>query len=175
MTDRDYCAEMAAHIDEATSHGPYVPRTVAEEIVDKLHANDSELLAGWLDAKAGTILWQEINNRDRSLRARARHQAPKAAFSRALRDHDNGDDTELRKFLDMPIPIPVADGTTCLLGDLREDDLNFAADRYRRLASNNLLMEDFLRAIAKKVGGRRVQDVYSEGQLADMFGSLSAA
>jgi hypothetical protein len=164
---------MAAEIESATSGGPYVPRVVADEIVDKLRVTDPDLLAGWLDSQAAQFVWQSINNRDRSVRSRTRHQAKRQAFAVAAGKAEAGDFTELRKFMDMPIP--VADGTTRKLGILRKDDLAFAADRYGRLAHDNQMMEAFLRALAKKVGAGTVEERYSEEQLQKMFGSFGMA
>lgn len=49
---RDFAAEMRAVIDAETSHGPYVSRQAAADIVEKLKANDPDLLGlvndgGW--------------------------------------------------------------------------------------------------------------------------------
>jgi len=50
--ERDYAAEMRAVIDSETSHGPYVSRQAAADIVEKLRANDPHLLDGWLSQPA---------------------------------------------------------------------------------------------------------------------------
>lgn len=82
MGERDFAAEMRAVIDTATEGTPYVARVVAGEIVEKLRANDPDLLAGWLDAHAESLLWQAINDRDRSARAHAKASRHVAEFER---------------------------------------------------------------------------------------------
>jgi hypothetical protein len=46
LTDRDYLADMADAIDSAIPDGDYVASIVATNLVDRLHSEDPELLAG---------------------------------------------------------------------------------------------------------------------------------
>lgn len=170
---RDFCGDMAAEIEAATAGGPYVPRTVADELVDKLRATDPDLLSGWLDAQAAHMVWQAINDRDRSRRSRVRAQAGRARFAAAVESHEAGDSAALREWLDMPFTI--GDGTRTPLGELRKADLLFVADGYQRRVDDNQMWASFMRALAKKVGRGTVADHYSEDQLSAMFGSLRAA
>lgn len=174
MSDgRDHCADMAAAINAATSDGPYVPREVANELVEKLRATDPDLLSGWLDAQASHIVWQAINDRDRSTRSRLRQQSGRLKFGAAVKSHEAGDSAALHEWLSMPFSI--ADGTRTPLGGLRREDLLYVADRYQRRVDENQMWATFMRALAKKVGRGTVAEHYSEDQLAAMFGSLRAA
>lgn len=170
---RDYCADMRAVIDTATDGEPYIPGIVATEIVDKLRANDPDLLDGWLHAQAEQFVREAIGQRDRSARARVRHQKPGRTFAEAVDKHDAGDSTELRKYLDMPFT--VADGTHRPLATLNRDDLLFVQSTYQSRADENLFYVAFTGALAKKVKSGTVGDHYSEAQMARMFDSFATA
>lgn len=168
---RDYAAEMRRVLDRATAEGPYVPRVVASEVVEKLRATDPELLDGWLQAQAEHFIWQAINDRDRAVRAVTRHRVGRQEFGSAVTARDQGDDAPLRRYLDMPYS--VEDGSRKRLAALTRDDLQFVGATYRRRAAENALMEAFFTALAKKVKTGVVADHYTEAQLASMFTSIT--
>ena len=168
--ETDYASEMRAIIDEATSHGPYSPRQIAAEVVEKLRANDPELLDGWLHTQAEHFVWQAINDRDRSRRSHVAHTARRGLFRQATERHDDGDSAPLAQFLQLPYT--VEDGTRLELGQMRKPDLLFVADDYARRSRENAMWEAFMRALAKKVGTRTVADHYTDEQLSAMFQSL---
>jgi hypothetical protein len=167
---RDVAAEMRATIDAETAGAPYISRVVAEHIVSKLRATDPDLLYGWLDEQAEHIVWQAINDRDRSTRAQAKERARRVLFAGAADDHAAGDSQALTMFLAMPFP--VADGRRKLLADLTADDLKFVAAEYERRAHENAMTAAFLRAIAKRVGRSTVGKKFTEPQLAQLWTSL---
>lgn len=168
---RDYATDMRQILDHATAEGPYVPRVVASEIVEKLRIADPELLDGWLHAQAEHFVWQAINDRDRSVRAATRHRAKRQEFGSAVSAHEQGEPGSLRKYLDMPFS--VGDGSRKRLASLAHDDLQFVGQTYRRRATDNALMEAFFTALAKKVKTGTVADHYSEDQVAAMFTSVT--
>lgn len=174
---RDVAAEMRAVIDAHTSDGPYVPRAVAGEIVEKLRAYDPDLLAAWLDAQAEHFIWQMINDRDRSVRSRARATCGRAAFAEAAAEQSDGPATsdispKLRKFLH--VPFTVGDGRRLPLGQMGRSDLVFVADGYGRRARDNTLMAAFMKALSKKVKTGVVADYFDDEQLTAMFESIAA-
>lgn len=169
--DRDYCQDMAGVINKHTGIGPYVPRIAAAEIVTKLLRNDPDLLHGWLQAQAIHFIWQAINDRDRSIRAATRARAGRVAFREAHEAHLAGDPQPLRRFLDLPFT--VADGSRRRLAVMNGRDCQFVSADYGKRARQNRMMELFMAALAKKVGDRFVEDVYSEEQLSAMFRSLN--
>lgn len=172
VTDRDYVAEMRAVVDAETAEGPYVSREVASRVVAKLRVTDSALLYGWLDAQAEGFLWQAINDRDRSTRARAVASAGRSAFGAASEKFQSGDKAALSQFLAMPFV--VEDGSRKRLADMTAGDLHFTADAYERRAAKNAMYGAFLRSVAKKVKGGCVADHFAEQQLSDMWQSLAA-
>lgn len=170
MADRDYAKEMRGVIDEATSHGPYVPRQLSTEIVEKLRVNDLELLTGWLDEQAEHFVWQAINDRDRSVRSHVRQTSRRSAFADAAKAHAEGAKAAFRDFLSMPFT--VENGSRCSLASLHADDLLFVASDYEQRERDNGLMKAFVRALAKKVGKGTVADHFTNEQLTAMFDSL---
>ncbi len=168
---RDYAAEMRAVIDTETGHGPYVSRVVAREIVEKLQANDADLLNGWLFSQAEQLVWTAINGRDRSARAHARSTGSRSAFAAAADEHDAGDSTSLGRFLGCRYV--VEDGSRRPLADLTKADLTFVAESYEDRARQNAFEAAFFRALAKKVGRGTVADHFTEERIAALRGSLS--
>ncbi len=164
---RDYAAQMRAIIDAETSDGPYLPRRVADDIVLKLRHTDPDLLDGWLQLQASTLLFHAIDSRDRSRRGHARRAAARGVFSAAATAHRTDDDEGLRRFLDMPLTIH--SGHHKRLADLTGAELRYVADTYATRANDNLMMAAFLRVLAKKVGSRTVADRFTDDQLARIW------
>lgn len=173
MTDveRDYAAEMREVIDQHTALSePYVSRTVAREIVEKLSINDPDLLQGWLDAHAEQLIWAAINQRDRSHRAYARVANSRSVFAAAAAQAEGGDTAALGHWLSCRYVI--ADGTRSALANLTRADLLFVAERYDERSKANAFEAVFMRALAKKVRNGRVSDHFTDEQIATLRDSL---
>jgi hypothetical protein len=168
---RDYAAEMRTLIDSETSHGSYVSRVIAREIVEKLEANDPEMLTGWLMEHAEQLIWGAINQRDRSTRSKARTSGPRSAFADAAADHEAGSSEALGHWLDCPYV--VEDGSRRALATLTKADLLFVAETYDARARQNDFEAVFMRALAKKVRTGTVADHFDEAKLAELRASLS--
>lgn len=171
MSDRNYAADLRAVIDAETGGGPYVSRVVAEHVVEKLRATDPELLQGWLDEQAEHFVWQLINDRDRSTRSHVRRTARAAAFATDADAAEKGDTERLVRW--MTVPFVTEDGSRKRLAVMRKPDLLFVADSYEARAREDKLHAAFMRAIARKVGNREVQEVYTDEQLSTMWHSLT--
>lgn len=174
---RKYEDEMNMFVDQAKGRGgPYIPRKLAEEIVDKLRATDAELLKGWLDQRAIHFVHQLINDRDRAQRAHVRHTHMRGVFAKAAQKYDESGhkDTEsLNSFLNMPFA--VADGSKRQLRDLRAGDLAYVGSRYEQRENQNKMWKHFVRALAQRVGDQRVGEVFTEEQLREMFKGLGGS
>lgn len=168
---RNYASDMRAVIDEATSHGPYVSAVIAEQVVEKLRANDPDLLHGWLDLQAVQFVRLAINARDCSQRSHARMTAGRSVFRDAAAAAEAGDPEPLGAFL--KTVYVVEDGSRVRLSEMTKPDLLFVAEAYAQRAAESLLQEAFLRAVAKKVGGRKVSDVFSEDKLNHLWRSIT--
>ena len=168
--ERNYAAEMRALIDKETDEGPYVSGVVAQKIVDHLRANDLPLLHGWLDAHAVELIRRAINLRDASRRTHARTTASRSVFSQAAREAQGGSMESLSRF--MNTVYVVEDGSRVRLSEMRQPDLIYAADGYRRRAQDAMMQQAFLRALARKVGDDKVSDHFSEDELMELWVSI---
>lgn len=169
---RNFAAEMRTVMDSETAGGPYVSAVVAERIVEKLTATDPELLDGWLHAQAVGFLRHAINLRDCSQRTHARLTASRSVFRNAADAAEAGDTEQLGSFLQTVYVLE--DGSRKRLAEMRRPELLFAADGYERKAADMLLQEAFLRALAKKVGSKKVSDVYDENKISELWLSITA-
>lgn len=171
MTRRNYAGEMRQVIDAETSAGPYTSATVAEHIVEKLRATDPDLLHGWLEAQAVQFIRLAINARDCSQRSHARAMSGRSVFREAADAAEAGDVEALGSWLNT-VHV-VEDGSRVRLSEMRKPELLFVAENYARRAAESLLQEAFLRAVAKKVGSRKVSDVFDEDKLTALWQSIT--
>lgn len=168
---RDYAAEMRAVIDEMAS-GSYAAPVVAAEIVEKLRANDPELLDGWLHSQAVGFVRHAINLRDASVRTHNRIAVSRSVFRRAAENAEAGDDTELMTNFLGEVYV-VEGGMKMPLREMKADDLLFAAEDFTARAQENAMRAAFLRALAKKCHRKPVGEVFDEAKLAEMWRSVS--
>lgn len=168
---RDFIAEMRAIIDAETASGPYVSPLVAEHIVEKLRANDPDLLDGWLHVQAVSFVRHAINLRDCSKRTHARTATRRGVFAKAVEEHEAGNSEPLVVWLN--VPFPMEDGSRKPLADLTSADLKFVAAAYEHRANENAMTAAFMRKLAAKVGKGTVGEKFTDEQLAAMWNSLS--
>lgn len=173
--ERNYAAELRAVIDAETADGsPYIAKVIAEQVVEKLRANDPDLLDGFLRAHEVQIVYKAINERDASRRAYVRVAATRSVFREAAQAAaDSGDMQGVARFL--TTVYTVEDGTRVRLSEMRKPDLLYVADRYADRAKDNLLQEAFMRRLAKKVGSGQVSDHFTDARLAEIWQSITAS
>lgn len=174
LTERDYFATMREVIEAHIDQGPFISNVAAAEIVEKLRANDPDLLYGWLAAHAVQIVRVAILEIDRSRRSSARVQTARSVFAAAAERAEQGDPNGLEQFRTGWLSTRfVVDGERRLLSDLTGEDILKIADDYHKRAESNLLEEAFMRAIAKRIGKRRVGDVLSDEKLNQLRRSIT--
>lgn len=172
-SDRDYAAEMRAVIDGELQAPEIAVPLVARDVVEKLRANDPELLAGWLDAQADVILTEHIGSRLRSVRQRTRIQGRRSAFGEHVERFEAGSDpASVSSWLTTHFHGPTGD---MHLGRFDHDALVFAKDAYAERAAVNAFESHFFAALAKKVNGGTVADHFTDEQIAAMRSSLGDA
>jgi hypothetical protein len=164
MSGRDYAAELRAVIDSEYQDGDAAP-IVAARIVDKLRATDPDLLSGWLDAHAMSLLCEEIGRLDRSQRSHARAVASRGAFSQAIRDGDVAGFLETRYVVDEA-------KTRLPLSKMTGEHLRYVASGYLATANAARLEAAFFRALAKKVGSGVVADHFTEERIHSLRRSI---
>jgi hypothetical protein len=172
MSDRDYLAEMGTAIDEAVPDGDYTAPLVAADLVDRLRADDPELLVGWLNLRAAVVLADVIARRSNSKRQAARVFAPRRAFAEAARGFEaSGEAVVLRPFA-FEYVVDAAN-TRRAVAQMTARDCQFVADRHEETARSARLEASFHRAVAKKLGARTVGDVFTEEEYLAMYQSLT--
>jgi len=154
----EFNAKMAAKIDAAIPvKGILTARQVAEKLHEELEADDPALLYGWLRANAVQFLSNIIGERLRSERSRYRN-AGRRKFGQAAEAGD------LSSYFDQRYV--VNDGNEWKkLADMTGPDHRFVASQYVRSSKTDALLAKFHEAVARKVGNRRTEEVYSAEQL----------
>lgn len=169
---RDYFAEMNTAIEAAIPEADYAAPVVAAQLLDQLRAEDPELLAGWLDLRAPSILADTIARRSNSRRQTARIAAPRRAFAEAARSFtDSGDSAALRPFA--AEYVIDEHNTRRSVARMTAADCLFVAGRYEDTAQQAKLEAAFHRAVAKKVGRRTVGEAFTEEQYLMMYRSVT--
>jgi hypothetical protein len=170
---------MRALIDEAMGNGPYNRRQLAGEIVDKLRVNDPELLFGWLDLQAATLLYETIRSISRSQRSYTTRNHHRRLFGEAADEFEaeqRGETTgknsraKIQDFLAVRYVRP--DGKEERFGKLTGPDVHCLADGYERREKENAFWKVLMRVIAKKIGDDAVEDHYDNEQLTVMFSGM---
>lgn len=180
--DRDFIAEMRVLIEtELEAPSAEVP-LLANDIVEKLEANDIDLLNGWLRTKARPLLGEYIRHMLSQKRALVRAHEPREMFGAHLAEFvatSNRKDksgsppaTALVSWLTTKYHV----GRRNLnLGDFTKIELQKASAEYSARASRNAFEASFLTALAKKLTGeKKVSDVFSNDQIDRIYKSLNA-
>lgn len=170
--DRDYLADMNAAIEEAIPDGDYTAPLVAADLVDRLRAEDPDLLLGWLELKASVFLADAVARRSNSRRAAARVSAPRRAFAEAARSFATGGDASVLRPFEAEFVVD-DQNTRRSVARMTAEDCRFVAGRYDETARQAKLEASFHRAVAKKVGAATVGEVFSEEQYVAMYRSVT--
>jgi hypothetical protein len=169
--NRHYGREIRALIDDRCT-GQYSAPQVAAEIVEWLIANDPDLLLGYLHVHAVTLVRQAINDRDRSTRTHNRVTARRKLFAEAAGAFEDGEPEQLVTHFLSEVHT-VKDGSKRKLAEMTGSDLLYVANAYRQQAHDLRMRDSFLRALAGHCGDKTVGDMYTEEQLAKMWGSIA--
>ncbi|MEU0847660.1 hypothetical protein ABZ387_06795 [Streptomyces flaveolus] len=172
VTGRDYIAEMRLAVDNSIPDGDYVASVVAADLVDRLRTQDPELLAGWLHLKAPVILADVVARQSNSKRQAARISAPRRAFAEAARSFATDRDVRVLSPLAAEYVVDEAN-TRRTVANMTADDCRFVAAKYEDAARISKLEAAFHRAVAKKIGGRMVGEVFTEEQYLEMYRSVT--
>lgn len=169
---RDYLADMNEAIENAIPDGDYTAPLVAADLVDRLRAEDPDLLTGWLELKAAVFLADAVARRSNSKRQLARVGAPRRAFAEAARSFgSDGDAVVLRPFA--AEYVVDEENTRRAVAQMTGADHLFVAARYEDTEKRAKLEKSFHRAVAKKVGNKLTTEVFSEDQYLTMYRSVT--
>lgn len=154
-------------IDKAISKGDYVPAIVASKLVKRLRSNDPKLLAEWLDHMAETILTDYVGDRARMQRNHAMSTAAGREFSRqAKAAHDDGGEAVTLFAATYAIN---EENLRRPVGEMTGTDHMYVAGRYEQSGKSALMKAAFHRAVGKKIGNRRTQDVLTPNQYEELL------
>jgi hypothetical protein len=169
---RDYIADMNTAIEDAIPDGDYTAPLVAADLVDRLRAEDPDLLTGWLELRAAVFLADAIARKSNSKRQAARSARPRKAFAEAARSFaDTGNVAVLSPFA--AEYVVDEKNTRRTVARMTAEDCRFVASRYDETARQAKLEASFHRAVAKKIGGRLVGEVFTEEQYEAMYRSVT--
>lgn len=177
MTNRDYLGEMNDAIDAMLPNGDYVAPLVAHELVEKLLANDPDLLRGWCEARYEPILADFIHHKVKGRRSASREAAARSAFAEAAGSFAaTGNVTALREAVRSPFDTEYVVNHGLLrrkVRDMTGPDHLFVAREYAESKQTAMLLESFHRAVAKKVGQQRTGEVFTEETYLAMYRSIT--
>jgi hypothetical protein len=161
---RDYIQEMngllVALID---APGDLICPVAARELVERLRRTDLDLLSGWLDACAETLVTDTLGGLNRRRRSSQNRNARAAQFGR---DAANG------VFGAYRLRFEVADGGQRFLADMTGEDCAWAAARYLNGAEQlerRAVFFESLSAAIRQAQAARVAEVYTDEQLTQLW------
>lgn len=172
VTDRDFIAEMRQEVEGAIPQGDYVASVVAADLVDRLRMEDPELLSGWLHLKAPVILADVVARQSNSKRQAARVAAPRRAFAEAASRFSSDGDVRVLSPFAAEYVVDEAN-TRRTVANMTAGDCRFVASKYEDAARISKLEAAFHRAVAKKIGGQLVGEVFTEEQYLEMYRSVT--
>lgn len=166
--ERNYAHDMSQVFSRILESGDDIVVSVeASKLVVRLAETDPDLLRGWLATNAEQFMADALGARLRSKRAYVRRTSQARAFSVAAQ---SGDPTKLKPFRVRHI---VDDHhTQRAVGQMTGDDHVFVAQSYDLSAQTNQMLAAFHRAVARKVGSRRTEEVMDEDTYLRLYESI---
>lgn len=152
----------------------YIAASVALNVVERLRAEDPELLSKFLDQYAIHVVHRLIVQMDGSKRLQVKAAAERrklSVFQDAVDRHEAGEKGALVPWLDT-VYVVTGDNLRRRLTDMDKDDLEYAASKYTDRARANAVQAAFLRALAAKVGAGTVGDYFDDEQLSRLWVSI---
>lgn len=155
---------LAAHLGSLPDG--FVAAVEAERFRDWMRAEHPEVLSAWLAEQELRAIHRAIIDHDRADRTRVRNRAVSRAFAERYPEELSAfdirfvvDEENLRK----------------RVADMTGADHAFVADRYQASANRELMLCEFHRAVATKVGKRRTADVLDVEQYESLQRSITGA
>lgn len=168
--------EPSAHeqIVEIINHhipdGDFNASEVAEKAYNYLLEQHPELDQQWKDEMGFTFFRQTVTSILRSRRLHERRRMKAGAFREDLHRAGMGNIEPLKNF---SVTYVIDEGNTRRkLADMTGDDHRFVASSYEYQGNNALLLAEFHKAVAKRVGRSRTEDVMTEEEYARLYNSI---
>jgi hypothetical protein len=168
--ERDIQQQMIELIRESIPEGSgWMPAVVAEDIVANLRQNDPELLHLWLQDSAPRFIQQHLVRILAALRAKTKSEVAARAFGEAATRFTAGDRDALSMF---ELTYAMEDGTQVTIADMTGKDHLYIAGRFAMEAKQYALLEQFHKAVAKKVGNKKTSEVFTAEKYEQMYRSI---
>jgi len=151
-----------------------IPAVAAANIVATLRETSPEVLTAWLEARAESILREQITRVIGSRRARARAHAVAGAFARAAKEFEQTGDVAAMSPFDQRYVVDGMD-TQRRVAEMTAADCLFVADRYEVSANTSRMLAAFHRAVASRVGDGTVSSVFTESEYDRLMRSIVKA
>ncbi len=174
IRQRDFAADMRKVIDEYRTAPSYNVAVVADAIVEQLLNDDRELLYGWLQAHAASTIGSAIRAVDAATRSHARTSARVSVFAEAVAEAERGNSEPLRQGFLQAVYVVNRKNDRKALRSMTAIDVLFVASGYDIRAQGARMEAAFFRALAEKVGQRKVGDVFNNVQLAELRGAITS-
>ena len=167
-TARDFARDLDKIIDDLIGGQPWTATVVADQLIKQLRATDPELLAGWLDTYAHTLIARHITGRANLER---RHAHRDAAQARVRGDFHSGDPERLTPYTSWHV---VNDELMRKrASEMTGREHGYVASQYRTSSRRTAMLARFHEAVAKKCGADGVtSDFFTEQQYIEMLQSL---
>lgn len=165
---RDFATDMRKLIDEYRNVDTYNATDVAHRVVDRLLAEDRELLYGWLQGHAVATVATAVRSIDASSRAQAR-QNPASVFAAAVAEFEEFGNSEPLKSGFLQAVYVVSDAHDRKeLRYMTAEEVLFVAASYEDRARANNMEATFFRVLAGKLGLHKVGDMFNNVELAEL-------
>jgi len=147
--------------------GGYVAAVEADKFHAWLQEHDPQLLAEWLRERAPDFLRREIVALGHHARVTARARAGARAFADAVDGYRTGDTTQLSVF-DAPYVVN-GEHLRKPVREMTGGDHLFVADRYVVTGNRALLLAEFHRQVARRVGDRTTEEVFTADEYEELL------
>lgn len=160
---------LRAHWEEVD--GDFVVALEARQFYDAMHRDHPDELAEWLEAKVIDFIAGEF----RALLQRERAKSRRRAGARTFREFadqyaaDGGPDNPDAADTFRQAYVVSHDNLWRRVAEMTGEDHRFVADQYEARGNRLLMLASFHRVIARKIGGRRTEEVFSEAEYADLM------
>lgn len=152
--------------------GGEVPALAAHDLFQKMAANHPEDLARMLHEHGPFLFTQIFRDRLRSTRSKGVSERAATQFGEAAAQFTAGDLSvgEFRGAFALPHRVGLS-GAVKRAGEMTGADHLFVSERYNESAKTFKMRAALHAAIARKVGDRRTDEVYTETEYAALVGS----
>jgi len=169
-----YINEMNALIlnEIDVQEGGWIAATVANRMVERLRAEDPDLLKGWLDLQAENLIRAELTRVVNSRRTRSRSRSAAVAFNNAAREAERTGDYSALTGMFTAMHVVSNDNLRRQAKDMTGRDHLYVARRYHGSANEFLTLSAFHEAVARQVGDARTEEKYTSEEYERLYRSI---